>query len=309
MRVNYTASIEKKENKRATWVGADASVFENVNRSTAFNKEIHFYQPEPPEPVWVSVIGHEKATSNKTVINRMWTTRWVFHLCVGGKGYYNDRAISKGTCFLSWPYFKHNIVADADDPFEFYWLILRGEEMAKFVYESGFRNTSMVFEAEHFEEMKMLFELGMTTDYSKVNDAKYIMSLVNMIFSYHNQQDVSDFEYGMSSQYGRNYTNMARQLLRDSNYSLSITELAKKLGLSPNYLGKVFRRDRGETLKGYIIRKRFEAAESFLKKGMPPTEVARVVGYKDYPAFYHTFVSRYSMTPLQYMDTQAKGDE
>ena len=309
MYVKYMVSVEKKENEQAMWIGDDSSIFLNVAQSAFFNKEIYFYPSNPPESVWLWVIGHEKATPKKSVINRLWTTRWVFHICVGGKGYYDDRPIKKGTCFLSWPYFRHSIVADTDDPFEFYWLILRGEDIADFVYKSGFRNTSMVFETEYVDELKTLFELGMNINYDNVDIYEYTMSLVKMIFSYHLNSEVADFEYSKSSEYGRNYTSMARQLLRDSNYSLSVSEIAKKLGLSANYLGKVFAKDRGETLKGYIIRKRFETAEIFLKNGMPPTEVAQVIGYKDYTAFYHSFVSRYSMTPLQYAKSQMKRNE
>ncbi len=302
MHVKYEASIEKKlPEERCMWSGDEATVFSNVANSNYFNKEIYFYPSKPDERVWLWVLGHEKSTSKKAIIDRLWSTRWVFHVCVGGKGYYNNRLIKKGTCFLSWPYFKHSIVADADDPFEIYWLILRGKDMADFVYNSGFRNTQMVFEVDCVDEMKTLFEVGMNTNYDKVDIYGYTLSLAKMIFSCCRMPDTPEMEYSKSSEYGRNYSSMAKQLLRDSNYSLTISELAKKLGLSADYLSRIFRKDVGEPLKRYITRKRFDLAERFLVKGMPPSEVARVIGYTDYSSFYHMFVSRYSITPLQYM--------
>jgi AraC-like DNA-binding protein len=94
---------------------------------------------------------------------------------------------------------------------------------------------------------------------------------------------------------------MARQLLRDSNYSLSVSELANKIGVSANYLGKFFYRDRNETLKHYIARKRIERAEIFLANGMPPTEVAQVIGYTNYSAFYSAFFDKHRMSPSVYL--------
>ena len=94
---------------------------------------------------------------------------------------------------------------------------------------------------------------------------------------------------------------MARQLLRDSNYSLSVAELASKIGVSANYLGKFFYRDKEETLKHYIARKRIERAEMFLANGMPPTEVAQVIGYTNYSAFYSAFFNKHQMSPSKYL--------
>lgn len=308
MQIRYAATIDKKS-AHGIWSGTDSSVFDKVSNCESFNKEIYFYPSTPPEQVWLWSLGHEKATANKAIMNRIWHTRWVFHMCISGKGYYNDKPIKRGTCFLTWPYFKHSIVSDAEDPFEYYWLILRGEDMMDFVHENGFRNTRMLFETNNVDEIEKLFKLGMESDYTKTNVYKYTMSLVNMIFSYYQPYDLSDEDSIVPTEYGNNHISMARQLLRDSNYSMPVSELAKKLGLNANYLGKLFLREKGETLKGYIIRKRFEAAEKFLQKGMPPSEVARVIGYNDYPAFCHMFVSRYSMKPTEYVKHMVKKNE
>jgi hypothetical protein len=192
MQVKYTATIEKKTDHDITWSGDDSSVFDKVANSDTFNKEIYFYPSTPPESVWLWVLGHEKSSASKKIIDRLWRTRWVFHMCVGGKGYYNDQPIKRGTCFLTWPYFKHSIVADSDDPFEFYWLILRGEDVLDFVHQNGCRKSRMVFETNCVDELQNLFQLGLTADYTKVDVYKYTMALVNMIFSYYRMFDVPD---------------------------------------------------------------------------------------------------------------------
>ena len=310
MKLKYEASIEKVQpNDQSMWIGNDSTIFDHVADSEYFNKEIYFFPSNPNEKIWLWVLGHEQSTPRKAIIDRLWSTRWVFHVCVGGKGYYDGRVISRGTCFLSWPYFRHSIVSDPDDPFEIYWLILRGKELENFVRNSGFRNTEMVFETDCVDEIKTLFDIGIAMNYAKVNIYEYTMSLVKMIFSCCQITDPHDVKYNDSIGGVRNYSGMAKQFLRDSNYSLTISELSRKIGLSTDYLSRVFRQETGEPLKQYIIRKRFELAGIFLKKGMPPNEVARVIGYVEYSSFYHMFVSKYQITPLQYMHRESKKTE
>ena len=282
------------------WSGCDISVFEKVKGSQHYIKEIYFFPSNPPEPVYVWCVGHERATPNWAVSDRLWQTCWAFHLCVGGKGYYNDRPLKRGDCFLSVPYFKHNITADPDDPIEFYWLVLSGDETNRFVRDNGWGEQKLVFNTRNTNEIADLFELGMTTDYSRTDIHEFTMGLQRMIFSYCERNEKGDKEYRKPTEYGKNYAAKARLMLRDSNYSMSVSEIASKLGLTANYLGKVFFADKGETLKHYIMRKRFQMVEMLLKRGMSPLEVSCVAGYKNYAAFYSAFVSRYNMSPSEY---------
>ena len=299
MYVRYVASIAKGDNNKSTWAGDSDDVFTNVSHSSYYIKEIYFYPSKPPESVRLWVLGHEKSLPNKAIVDRLWQTKWCFHLCVGGKGYYNGKLISRGDCFLSWPFFKHSIIADPDDPLEFYWLILRGDKLNEFINDNGFRHTKSIFKTRYVDQLTALFELGMNSNYSDIDIHKYTMGLADMIFSFLGQSGEDD-EYSDQKMYGISYSNMARQLLYDNDYSLSVTELAHKIGVSANYLGKVFYKDRGETLKSYIARKRIQTAANFLENGMTPTDVFRTVGYKNYSAFYSAFVDKYGVSPSQF---------
>lgn len=300
MYIRYAASIKKIADDKANWAGDSVDVFENVANSAFYTKEIYFYPSQPPEPVWLWVLGHEKALPSKAITDRLWQTRWCFHICVGGKGNYNGRPIRRGDCFLAWPYFKHSIIADANDPLEFYWLIFRGDKLNEYVYDKGFRSTQLIFKTENVEPLIDMFELGMSIDYENTDIYKCTMGLANMIFSYLENIGINDDENSASNVLEKNYTSMARQLLRDSNYSLSVEALAQKIGIHANYLGKVFYRDKGERLKHYIKRKRIETATGLLANGISPTDVAYAVGYKNYSAFYSAFVKSYSISPKQY---------
>ena len=299
MYVKYAASIEKISDSESTWVGSDVTVFKNVAGADYYNKEVYFYPSTPQESVWLWVLGHERAVPNKAAIDRCWRNNWVLHICVSGRGYYNGKPISRGCCFISWPHIRHSIVADPDDPFEFYWLILRGDMLINFVRKFGFSSTDRLFSTDAVDTIVGLFELGMTADYNCVDVYEYTMALVRMIFSYYKRPAIDENADDIALLSG--YVHMAKQLLRDSNYSLYVSDVALKLGITPKHLSKVFNRETGESIKQYIMRKRFDAVENFLELGLAPSEVARAVGYSTYTAFYRAFVAKYSMTPSEYM--------
>jgi AraC-like DNA-binding protein len=248
------------------------------------------------------VLGHERAFPTKFEEGRLWKHSWGVHICVKGKGYYNGQPIQRGSCFISWPNLRHSIKADAKDPFEFYWLILRGDEIESLVQEYGFRNTQPLFICKHFEEIVGLFELGLKADYEHMDIHEYTMGLLRMILSYHKKTEGAVNQVHVIGDYDKQYVSMAKNLLHDSHYSLSVEEVSRVIGLNAKYFSRVFRRETGESVKEYITRKRFKLAEQFLKKGMPPVEVARTLGYLSYTSFYTGFVKATSVTPKQYIE-------
>ena len=167
--VKYVSSIGSPKRDRCEWVEEDNSCFNKVIGHDAWVKEVYFYPQGSFEGPWLWVLGHEKATRDKAVINRIWTSWWGFHICVGGKGYYNDIPITRGTCFLSWPYIKHNIVADEKDPLEFYWLIIKGANIVDLANDCGFSDDQLVYTVDRVDEIVNLFEQGINANYKDID--------------------------------------------------------------------------------------------------------------------------------------------
>ncbi len=307
MRYKYVASIGTPKEGRREWAENDNSCFEKVKKLDAYAEEIYFYPTSHSENVWLYVLGHEKATRDKATINRMWTSWWGVHVCVGGKGYYNDVPITKGMCFISWPYVKHDIVADKDDPFEFYWLIMSGLEITEFANNCGFNDSHVVFKLDHIDEIVNLFELGMNTNYANVDVKSYTMGLVRMILSFHKPQ-TGDIYNVLIDDTRRNYTRMVEQLLKHNNYTLSVLDLSKEIGVTAKHLSKVFYKDTGEHLKKYIIRKKFDFAAKLITNGIAPTEISVILKYSNYSAFHKMFVARFGMSPTEYSEIANSSD-
>ena len=300
MYIRCVASIGTPKNGRQQWAECNNHGFKGIEKYDAYAKEIFFYPTkEEAQNTHLLVLGYEKSAKDKVIPDRVWTSTWALHICVGGKGYYNGIPLSKGSCFVSWPYEKHSVFVDPDAPLEFYWMILGGQNLIDFVESFGFSEAKAVFEISKIDDLVNLFEIGLNTDYENFDIYKYTTGFITMLMSFSKNQ-LGIYEKKQYGQQEKKYSAIAKQMLRHSRYVLSVEQIANDLGISPNYLGKVFYKDNGEPLKKYMMRKKFEFAASLLKKGFTPTEVAALLKYSNYSAFHRMFVARFGVTPTEY---------
>ncbi len=92
------------------------------------------------------------------------------------------------------------------------------------------------------------------------------------------------------------------QAFIEENYHhhLSLSEIARTLHASPNYLSRVFRRETGMTLTAQIHRERLAHARLLLAVGgRSISEIAYLVGYQNYRDFYRNFVKYERASPRQ----------
>jgi AraC-like DNA-binding protein len=92
--------------------------------------------------------------------------------------------------------------------------------------------------------------------------------------------------------------------------SLGVPELAEKVGLSHNYLARMFRKQSGMTLKAYLASRRIEEARHLLENtDLPVKAVAARVGYPDPQYFNKRFRRLAGMSPSAFRRTARGGRE
>jgi AraC-like DNA-binding protein len=86
-----------------------------------------------------------------------------------------------------------------------------------------------------------------------------------------------------------------------THYSRRITleEIAAYVYLSPSYLSSLFRKETGESLHGYISRRRLQAARELIGSGVNVTEACFQVGYGSYSSFFRAYVKRFGVSPTE----------
>lgn len=88
---------------------------------------------------------------------------------------------------------------------------------------------------------------------------------------------------------------------------LSVSSLAQKFYVTPNYFSRLFKRITGEGCNEYIVRKRIEQAKSMLEStNLKMGAIAQMVGYRDTNYFSLAFKKHTDMTPTQYRKEMRK---
>ena len=303
MHVKYNSSFYDDNGNRIRFCGQSKDVFDSCADKANYNNEIYFYPSDKEEPIWLWVVGRERAWENKRFDKIIDMNRLVIHFCTKGKGYFNGQPIGRGSCFIIWPYLASSLKADPDDPLEFYWIILRGEQLEAFAKAHGLSAGKLIFQTDYTDKIIPLLDLALDTDYEKLNIYEYTMGLVNMILSY-NKPEANENEILSIAKYSQSYVQGAKNIMDRCDYGISVNELAAILGLTPKHFGRVFRQETGETPKQYMTRKRMKTAASLLKKGIQPHEVAIMLKYSDYASFYRAFIQVFGVSPKNYADGQ-----
>jgi two-component system response regulator YesN len=90
---------------------------------------------------------------------------------------------------------------------------------------------------------------------------------------------------------------------------VSLSELARELGISKFMLSRRFRQVMGVTFRAYLLRLRLEKAKALLATGgFSITEVAQMVGFGDLPRLDKLFKRYAGVTPSAYRDRELVSD-
>ena len=80
----------------------------------------------------------------------------------------------------------------------------------------------------------------------------------------------------------------------------SLREVALVIGRREAYLGRIFRRRIGMSVREYLAERRMERALRSILKGEKVEAIALEVGYKSKKTFYRHFRQRFGTTPTVY---------
>lgn len=159
----------------------------------------------------------------------------------------------------------------------------------------GFR-TAGVLPLENLEE-NMLSEIT-----EKEQDAQILSDTFALLLSClsKRQDDLLLFaNRGMSKEEARRTAILS--YVRDNSQSGSLTDLSRRLSLTPTYLSALTKRLCGESLNRLFVKERLSRAARLLTETeLPIAKILLAVGF-DSPSYFHrTFREEYHTTPLAY---------
>ncbi|MBQ7980215.1 MAG: helix-turn-helix transcriptional regulator [Oscillospiraceae bacterium] len=82
---------------------------------------------------------------------------------------------------------------------------------------------------------------------------------------------------------------------------LTVNSLAERLGLNPSYLSKLFAKEMGENLKGFVTNARIDTAQNLLRyTELSYLDISEALGFSSQSAFISVFKKCTGFTPKKY---------
>ena len=146
--------------------------------------------------------------------------------------------------------------------------------------------------------------------YTQDNFTEYLLTVSNIPIDELKAWAHQTFEYIQYSQVDQNrlYTKAVSDAINiiDGEYTKNITleEMAKRVGVSSQYLSKIFKEETGQTFVEYLTTLRINRAKDIIQTSdQPIKQVGIIVGYKDPNYFSRIFRSVVGLSPSDFRDS------
>lgn len=112
------------------------------------------------------------------------------------------------------------------------------------------------------------------------------------------------FQFAQRNQYNyssiRTVEKVISHMIEKHAVNLSLAELAGYAGVSPSYLGGIFKKVTGRSTIDYLIEIRINKAKTLLKDGCSVSETSKLVGFNDIYYFSRAFKKYSGVCPSKY---------
>ena len=192
--------------------------------------------------------------------------------------------------------------ADNEDPWIYTWVGFKGIKAENYLKLANLNQENPMFECTEGDFVKKCFE-----DMRKATELKYgrelrLQGLLGIFLS--ELIEEAGKHVVISSNYKEVYIKKSLQFV-ETNYSrkLSISEMAKSVGLNKNYFSAFFKENMGVTPQQYIIKFRInKACELMSNRGLTISDISRSVGYDDTLGFSKIFKKEKGISPKNYRE-------
>jgi AraC-like DNA-binding protein len=250
-------------------------------------------------------VGYEKCQS-KHRFGPSLRDNYIVHFVISGKGRYtvNDTThhLGAGDFFLIRPNELVDYEADAEDPWEYFWIGFSGNKVKEILHTNGIGAKDYIGQVDRKEALREKFAHFMQSDF--FDDSK---KLANQAFFYdifsffkiHNE----NMEMGVRVSQRKKYSE-AFLLYVENNYyreDLTIEEIAKSMYLHPSYFSQVIKEELGLNALKYLNLYRMNKASQLLKTTeLSIEEISSAVGYQNRHSFSRAFKNRFHSSPTRY---------
>lgn len=233
---------------------------------------------------------------------------YMIHFVQSGKGtlLLNDKMyhIKTNDVFLVRPNQKAKYTADEKEPWHYSYFSFAGVLAAGLLEETVFKNNNSVFTMPDDSIIGIIDEGLTAVRESKsvsICTLEYLAKLLSAL--------VIEPIYVKDDQ-NLLITQIDQYIKQNYMKDIQISEIADAFNISRNYLFRVFKKNKGISLKSYLSNIRIQEAKSMLiTTDMPITQISEMLGFKTYSAFFKMFKAATNSTPKEYRAVKKNTNE
>lgn len=275
---------------------------EGIDKLPYYKNITLFTNPNEKEALFcVNATGYEVTTPDKSISDITYPQQTVFYFVISGEGYFNNKLVKRGSCFIAEHNKPHSIRTKDGLSFTYCWITISHSvnfSVSFFDLDPQKNIIKYDFEAEIRQAV-----YSMQTFNPKARDVYFftmgkLFEIVSLLRASGHEKAT---EKSASVSHAR-YVTLTKELLEESGYRISIEEIAKAIGFSRKYLSMIFCQTMGMTLRDYITQKKIERAKAMLAYGEASLKtIAFQLNYNDYSSFSRAFKKESGLTPHEYL--------
>lgn len=230
---------------------------------------------------------------------------YLIHLIVGGKGVYKTESesfsLKAGDLFLVKPSHLATYTADADDPWEYYWVGFNGACANRLVQQTPFSEARPVF---HCQDSSILQNALHSIYLARGPEPHQEAAMVGNLYLFMSElmkeaQALEPHNPSSSAQY---VLSAIKFIQFNYSHDISIDDIARSVGVSRSHLYRVFINNVGKSPIDYLTDYRIgEACNLLRSSNLSIAEIAVSVGFFDQFYFSRVFKKLKGVPPSRYL--------
>lgn len=252
----------------------------------------------------VTHIGQFQATQHHFIERRRGCAQHVLIYCLSGTGRVeykgSEYSVQAGDVVLLPPRLAHAYFADAEQPWNIFWVHFIGERASDYASAMNLKNGPLA-SVPNIPLMRQAFEetyrhamdgysdaglLGLTTAFARLLGLVRVHSASGSARSQHADGRILE---------------VIRKLQADPLRAWTIDELAAAAGMSAPHFFDRFRCQTGSSPKLFLIRQRLQIATALMQQSdLSIAQIAQQVGYDDPYYFSRLFKRHFSQSPTEH---------
>lgn len=219
---------------------------------------------------------------------------------IGNKKYH----VKANQAFLIPPNIETTHVADAKNPWKYFWIGFDCNQSKDLLELCGFGSNRYVIP---FDDIPLIKQMVLRLNDVRTNQVAYEHIILGCLYEiigillFKTKKATPQSDQTI-------YVNSAKIYMQANiENKISISDVAKHIGLDRSYFARIFKKLTGKTPKAYLQDLRLSYSLVLLDQSdLTLKQVALNCGFNDYPHFYKSFLKVNKISPTTYRDSVKK---